>query len=114
VRLFTDQYRTTIDPESVAEAASRLLAGSGAGRYHLGGPERLSRHALGLRVASALGLPADLIEAVRQPDVPMPAPRPPDVSLDSSRARRELGFEPRPLEQGIREGRDGPDIIVSG
>lgn len=105
VRLFTDQYRTPVDAESVAAALHRLLEGVGAGRFHLGGAERLSRYEMGLRVARVLGLPVGLIEPARQVDVALAAPRPADASLDSGRARRELGWEPRPLDAGIREGR---------
>jgi len=109
IRMFSDQYRTPIDPESVAHAILALLAGDARGRFHLGGPERLSRAALGLRTARALGLPASLIEPVTQADLPLPAPRPADVSLDSERARRELGWNPRPLDDALRESRLGPE-----
>lgn len=105
VRLFADQYRTPVDPESVAHAVEQLLRASGTGRYHLGGPERLSRHQLGLRVARVLGLREDLIEAVTQAEHLIGVARPADVSLDSGRAARELGWTPRALDDAIREGR---------
>jgi dTDP-4-dehydrorhamnose reductase len=108
VLLFTDEYRTPVDPESVADALVRLLEGGGAGRFHLGGPERLSRHELGLRVARALGLPDSGITAILLSDHVGPDPRAADVSLDSTRARQELGWNPRPLDEAIREGRPGP------
>jgi dTDP-4-dehydrorhamnose reductase len=111
LRLFTDQQRTPIDPESVAGALHRLLPGTQAGVFHLGGPERLSRYELGLRVARLLGLPTDSIEPVRQAETGGVA-RPADVSLDSSRARRELDWSPRPLDAGLREGRGGPDTAI--
>jgi dTDP-4-dehydrorhamnose reductase len=104
LRLFTDQHRTPVDPESVASALSCLLEGSASGLFHVGGAERLSRFELGLRVARALGLPADLISPASQAAA-AGAPRPADVSLDSGRARRELGYLPRPLDDGIRDGR---------
>jgi dTDP-4-dehydrorhamnose reductase len=107
--LFTDLYRTPVDPESVADALRILLAGSGSGRFHLGGVERISRYELGLRAARVLGLPSALIQPVRQVDDPLGAPRPADVSLDSSRAWRELGWRARPLEDGLRETRLAPD-----
>ena len=109
VRLFTDEYRTPVDPESLAEALTRLLERGGEGLFHLGGPERVSRHELGLRVARALGLTESGIAAGRQSDHTGPDPRAADVSLDSSRARAELGWRPRPIEEAIREGRLGPD-----
>jgi len=105
LRLFTDEYRTPIDPESVADAVARLLERGGAGRFHLGGPERLSRYELGLRVARLFGFREKDVTAGRQSDHPGPDRRAPDVSLDSTRARRELGWEPRPIDAAIREGR---------
>jgi dTDP-4-dehydrorhamnose reductase len=105
LRLFTDEYRTPVDPESLADALVLLLERGGTGRFHLGGPERVSRHELGLRVARALGLPECGIVAGRQSDYGGPDPRAADVSLDSSRARRELGWRPRPIDEAIREGR---------
>lgn len=108
LRLFTDEHRTPVDPESVADAVARLLERGGAGRFHLGGPERLSRHELGRRVAQALGLPEASVEAARQSEYGGPDRRAADVSLDSTRARRELGWEPRPIDEAIREGRTRP------
>jgi dTDP-4-dehydrorhamnose reductase len=101
-RLFDDQYRTPIDPESVADAVGRVLQGTMAGRYHLGGAERLSRYELGQRVAQVLGLRGSF-ERVSQAS--QSVLRPADASLDSSRARRELGWTPRPLDEAIRDGR---------
>jgi dTDP-4-dehydrorhamnose reductase len=108
VRLFTDQFRTPVDAEAVAGALGALLRGAGSGRYHLGGPERVSRHELGWRVAALLGLSAEAIEPVTQQSFFPGAVRPADVSLDSTRARRELGFEPRGLDAMILSGRSAP------
>jgi dTDP-4-dehydrorhamnose reductase len=106
--LFSDEYRTPVDPESVAQAVTRLIELGGAGLFHLGGPERLSRYELGRRVARALGLEASDLLAGRQADHEAKEPRPADVSLDSSRARRELAWEPRPLDEALRESRLSP------
>jgi len=109
VRLYTDQYRTPIDPESVVSAVAKLLATSHGGVFHVGGPERLSRYDLGLRTARLLGLDASLIEPVLFAEAVGAAPRPADVSLDSERARRELGWQPRPVDVAIVEGRPSPE-----
>lgn len=107
-RLFVDQFRTPVDPESVADAIGRILEGRGSGLFQLGGPERLSRHELGLRTARALGLDGGLIDAALQARQPVGSLRPADCSMDSSRARRELGWEPRPLDAALRESRLSP------
>ena len=52
-----------------------------------------------------LGIPAEGIEAVTQAALPLAAPRPADASLDSGRARAELGWTPRPLDDAIRDSR---------
>lgn len=109
LRLFTDQYRTPVDPESVADAVAALAAGGPGGLYHLGGPERLSRFELGLRVAALLGLDPRRIEPARQADLAFDAPRPADVSLDARRARDRLGWLPRPVDEAIRSGRPRRD-----
>lgn len=106
LRLFTDEYRTPVDPESVAQAVARLLRGTASGLFHLAGAERVSRFELGRRVADVLGLAPDAIEAARQADHAGPV-RPPDLSLDITRARSVLGFSPRPLDLALREGRAG-------
>jgi len=109
VRLFADEYRTPVDAESVAEGVALLLERGGAGLFHLGGPERLSRLELGLRVARALGLPSRGIESALQADYRGPDRRPADTSLDSARARRELGWKPVGLDRALRASRPDPD-----
>ena len=108
VRLFADEFRTPVDPESVAAAVRLLVEKGGTGVFHIGGTERLSRLELGHRAARVLGLPAEGIEAGFQVDYPGPDRRPADTSMDSSRARRELRWTPRPLEDALRSTRSGP------
>lgn len=109
IRLFTDEHRTPVDAESVADAVARLLQQGGAGRFHVAGPERLTRYELGLRVAQVLGLPSANVVPATQASHSGSDRRPPDVSLDAGRARRELGWQPRPLEEAIRSGRPTPN-----
>lgn len=104
-RLFTDQHRTPIDPESLADLVARLIEGRGAGLFHAGGDERVSRHELGRRVAAAFGFDAGAVVAALQAAEPVGCPRPADCSMDSSRAGRELGWQPRPLAAAIRDSR---------
>ncbi|HSD27327.1 MAG TPA: SDR family oxidoreductase, partial [Vicinamibacteria bacterium] len=108
LRLFTDQFRTPVDCDSVADGVIRLVLQGGSGLFHFGGPERLSRYELGLRVARRLGLPSAGIEAVQQGEGAAGLPRPADASLDSTRAERELGWRARSLDDSIASGRPEP------
>lgn len=109
--LFTDEYRS---PLAVEDAAAGLLlaleraqeASRLGGVLHLAGPERMNRYELGLLIrgafARALDVGAAPLIAGRQADVPMGAPRAPDVSLDGSRAR-SLGFSARTMGEALAE-----------
>jgi dTDP-4-dehydrorhamnose reductase len=99
LRLFVDEFRT---PVGVGAAAKGLLMALtvGAGILHLGGRERISRYDLGILLAEILGADPGLIKPGRQRDRSVGAPRPPDVSLDSSRGYA-LGYDPPPLRQEL-------------
>ena len=102
--LFVDEWRTPLEVQNAAEALVELLHGDVRGVLHVAGPDRVSRHELGLVVLEAMGLsPADAsrsVRAARRADVPTVGERPADVSLDARRAR---GCLDTPL-LGVREG----------
>jgi dTDP-4-dehydrorhamnose reductase len=100
VKLFTDEYRTPVD--GITAAAGLMLAlEQGPGTLHLGGRERISRWEFGRLLAEVCLLsPASLVP-VLQKDVALAAPRPPDVSLDSTRAFA-LGYQPAALRDQCR------------
>lgn len=109
LRLYTDQFRTPVDDRSVADALSRLLARRTEGLFHLGGKDRVSRFGLGERVARALSLDSRFLEPTTMVGFPPKAPRPVDVSLDSSHAGTLLGWSPRNLHSAIIETRTTTD-----
>lgn len=108
LRLFRDQFRTPVDPVSLARLLSAWAVSPHDGLFHAGGPERVSRLELGHRVAAVLGLPAEGLVAVDQDDALAPAVRPREAAMDSGRATRLLGYEPEPLDAAIRAGRAAP------
>jgi dTDP-4-dehydrorhamnose reductase len=85
--LFTDEWRTPLDVRTAARALIRLADSEASGLVHVAGRERLSRYELGLRV---LGGKADRVRAATRAAEGL-ASRPPDVSLDTNRARTILG-----------------------
>lgn len=105
VTLYEDEWRTPIDPDSVAQAIEAAIQRPRiSGLFHLGGSERLTRMQLGQRVAKVLGLDASLIQSSQRAQH-KGAPRPRDVSLDTRRAKEELGWVARALDVAILEGR---------
>jgi dTDP-4-dehydrorhamnose reductase len=95
---FTDEHRCPAHVDDVAGAITALLGIPPARRpavVHLGGPERLSRHDIALRLATHLGIDPGSVRPGSSADVP--GERPADLTLDSSLARDVLGWRPRPL-----------------
>jgi dTDP-4-dehydrorhamnose reductase len=75
--LFEDEFRTPIHVLDAARAVVGLCRDARGALVHVAGPERVSRHELGLRFASAHDLPIDGLRPVPCKD----PTRPRDVSL---------------------------------
>jgi dTDP-4-dehydrorhamnose reductase len=100
ISLFTDEIRNPVSGYAAAQGILIALEQAN-GILHLGGKERLSRYAIGCLLAEALGIPETQLLPCRQADVKMAAPRPLDVSLDSSLAFR-LGYQPKPMKEELK------------
>ena len=101
INLFTDEYRTPVSGVNAAQGIMLALSKTN-GILHLGGMERISRFDFGKLLQKVLGAHnANLFPCTRQ-NITMPAPRPADVSLDSSRAMA-LGFNPGSLREELEK-----------
>lgn len=103
--LFVDEFRTPLEVTTAARALVELLDKDTRGVLHVAGPERISRHALGLAVLEAMGLArADAeanVRAVEQATLDTGAPRSRDVSLDARRAARLLATPLHGVTRGL-------------
>jgi dTDP-4-dehydrorhamnose reductase len=96
VNLFVDEFRTPVSGKDAAEGLMLALTQL-PDIIHLGGAERISRYEFGQLLSKVLlRMPHAKLNPCRQKDLELPAPRPRDVSLDSSKAMA-LGFKPNAL-----------------
>ncbi len=102
IRLFTDQIRTPTPVASIAEVAQRCLSRGLRGVFHWSGAERVSRLEFGRRVCAAFGFDPGLLTPITMAELPSPARRPADCSLDCSRLSSLLGLAPWTLARGLR------------
>jgi dTDP-4-dehydrorhamnose reductase len=108
VTLFEDEWRTPLSLTTAARALVALAHSDFTGVLHVGGPERLSRLEMGLRLAAFLGADPSAIRPGRRDDAPAGEPRPRDVSLDSARWRGLFTRLPWPgFEEALREMEEG-------
>ena len=104
VDLFIDEYRTPVSGENAAEGIMVAL-NKMPGVIHLGGAERISRYEFGNLLLKIFKIQHAKLNPIRQRDLNLPAPRPSDVSLDSSKAM-VLGFQPNTIKTGLEYLRD--------
>jgi dTDP-4-dehydrorhamnose reductase len=90
--LFVDEFRTPVSGQDAALGILLLLEHY-SGVFHLGGKTSISRYDFGLLLGKCLNLKSNGIHPVSQKDVKMPARRPKDVSLNSSKAY-SIGYNP--------------------
>jgi dTDP-4-dehydrorhamnose reductase len=102
LNLFTDEIRNPVSGTAAAQGLLMALEKQVTGYLHLGGKERRSRYEMGLLLVDILQIKNAKLNACRQADVQMSAPRPPDASLDSSLAF-SLGYAPRSMREELRE-----------
>jgi dTDP-4-dehydrorhamnose reductase len=101
LKLFIDEFRTPVSAKTAAKGLLLALE-KVTGIIHLGGKERISRFDFGKLLVEVFQLPSPNLKACRQQDVKMAAPRPSDVSLDSSKAFA-LGYKPLSLKAELEQ-----------
>jgi dTDP-4-dehydrorhamnose reductase len=111
VSLFVDQYRTPLYVAQAAEAIGRLVdTPEVQGRFNLGGGERITRYAFGLKFCEVFGFPEALLKPIEMSSVSGIAARPRDCSMNSSKLTARLHMRPLMAEEGLRimrQRRDG-------
>jgi dTDP-4-dehydrorhamnose reductase len=96
--VYSAQFRTPTWLDDLAPALLRLLFSEQSGTWHLAGPCRCSRAELARETARTFGLDPEMI-------LDQPLPEEPafgrDTSLDCSKARSRLGWNPASVPQGL-------------
>ncbi len=102
VPVFHDQYRTPGWVNNMAEAVWELACSDFCGRLHVAGTTRCSRLEMAQWICRLGGWNEALLQPLAMHDVPLAAPRPQDVSLDTRLASRFLKTKLFSLEEGLR------------
>ena len=103
VFVVSDQWRTPTFVGDVSQGVEKLINHPQNGIYHLCGSECLTIADIAYRVADVLGLNRSLIRPVTTKEMNEKTPRPRFSGLSIEKAHRELGYQPRTLEEGIKQ-----------
>ena len=103
IKVVNDQWRTPTYVDDVVQGILKLMDYPGNGIFHICGEECLSIADFAFRVADVLGLDRSLIHSVSTEEMREKTPRPRFSGLSIEKAKRELGYRPCTLEEGIRK-----------
>lgn len=101
--LFTDQYRSPILVQNLAEALLELSGNDFCGILHLGGGERTDRYTFGTYLADIKGFSRNLLKSVSMSSFKTKAPRPRDTSFNISKACSVLTTRLLGFREGLKE-----------
>lgn len=103
IRVVSDQYRTPTWVNDIAAGVEKLMTLSQSGTYHICGGECLSIAEIAYRVADYFKLDRSLIIPVTTEEMNEATPRPRFSGLSIEKAKREFGYTPHTLEEGMAE-----------
>jgi dTDP-4-dehydrorhamnose reductase len=102
---FTDQYRSFLYVEDSANAVAGIIDRKLAGVYHAGGDDRMSRYEFMLTLFKKMNLPQETLVPAKMTGVFGAAPRPADCSLSSEKLKRDTGWRPTSMSEGMERFR---------
>lgn len=102
VRVVSDQWRTPTYVGDVSAGIQKLIEHPNSGIYHICGSECLSIADIAYLLADTLNLNSSLILPVTTKLMGETTPRPRNSGMSIEKARKELGYQPHTLEEGIK------------
>lgn len=102
IKVVNDQWRTPTLAEDLAVACKLAAERKAQGIYHISGSELMTPYDIAAAVALFFRLDDQLIQATNSSEFRQPAARPLKTGFNIDKARRELGYQPRRFEEGLR------------
>jgi len=102
IHVVNDQWRTPTYAPDLADGLVRLVDRGRTGIYHLSGREMVTIHELAQRVAAVFDFDDRLVDPVPSTYFEDAVERPAKTGFIILKAETELGYDPRPLADGLR------------
>ena len=101
IKMVTDQVRTPTFVDDLAKGIILIIEKNGKGIYHLSGEQEMTPYDIAVETAKYFGLNEALISKASTDDIRQPAVRPPKTGLNISKAKKELGYQPKSFREGL-------------
>lgn len=97
--IIDDQFRAPTWANDLAWACIRICELNKMGIYHISGPETFSIYEIVEKIAQFFNLPTKTLSKSSSLNLNQPAKRPPKTGFDLTKAKTELGYKPKTLEE---------------
>jgi dTDP-4-dehydrorhamnose reductase len=101
IKMVTDQVRTPTFVDDLAKGIILIIEKNGKGIYHLSGEQEMTPYDIAIETAKFFGLSEDLISKASSNDIKQPAVRPAKTGFNISKAKKELGYQPKSFREGL-------------
>ncbi len=102
IRVVDDQFRCPTLVDNLAEACILCVDENVGGVFHISSEDYLDMHSFACEIAGTWGLNTSLIEKISTDSLGQPAKRPPKTGFVVDKAKRELGFRPVGIKEGLQ------------
>jgi dTDP-4-dehydrorhamnose reductase len=103
IKVVNDQFRTPTHVQDLCKGLEAMIRKQATGIYHLAGREILTPYQMAITVAKVLELNDSLIESVTAETFAEPVKRAKKSGLAIDKAAKELGYQRRSFEEGVKE-----------
>ncbi|MBT5438689.1 SDR family oxidoreductase [Crocinitomicaceae bacterium] len=101
LNIIDDQFRSPTWADDLAWGCIQICIQKRKGIYHLSGPESMSIFDLVMRIGSFFKLDTSSVNRTDSSALNQPAKRPPITGFDLSKSKKDLGYEPKTLEESL-------------
>lgn len=101
IQVVDDQFRSPTWADDLAWACLEICRRNKRGIYHISGPETLSIYGIVERIAQYFSFSMDNVKKVKSDTLNQPAKRPPVTGFDLAKAKNELGYSPKTIEETL-------------
>lgn len=101
MNIVDDQFRAPTWADDLAWACIQICKLNKTGKFNISGPETLSIYSIVERVAKHFQLSTEKLKKSSSSTLNQPAKRPPQTGFDLTKARKELGYNPKTIEETL-------------
>ncbi len=101
MNIVDDQFRAPTWADDLAWACIQICKLNKTGKFNISGPETMSIYAIVECVAKHFKFSTEKLKKSLSATLNQPAKRPPHTGFDLSKARKELGYKPKTLEETL-------------